>query len=342
MSKRIDFYDVAKGIAILSVILFHSGVDIECVRSAILSYSLQMFFVIAGIFFRNNSLMLHIKSKGVRLIKPYIYTCVVMIIISAVFLYLDGATKQVIIDETYNWILASIYGAGISYNLWYTWFGANESAIHIHWWNRGIGAIWFLLALYWSFIFLQLSLRVKYSWLLVAMMAFISCYTADVIWLPFSIQAGMFATVFVFLGYQIKTYNLQNYLDNKIIIIISGVLWITGLYFGFGDLYMVMNFFGNVHYDYILYIVTSCIGSYFVLGISKFISDHNCWNNNVNSFLLFCGRNSLFILCAHIIALNLIPWHQLASGYIQIFVCNVLFAVLATCIINKPELFIKH
>lgn len=89
-----------------------------------------------------------------------------------------------------EWILASLYGSGTN-----TPFDITP-----------IGAIWFLLASFWGSIFLKISFRMK-AWqrvLFILALFAVGYFTAQLFFLPFSIQPGMCSALFMYLGYSAR------------------------------------------------------------------------------------------------------------------------------------------
>lgn len=90
--------------------------------------------------------------------------------------------------ELKSWVIASLYGAG---DFW-------EKPFKI----RAIGVIWFLLALFWGFLIANLCIsKVKTGIIMAIALAYLGIITSDMIWLPFSIQAGCTASLYILSGY---------------------------------------------------------------------------------------------------------------------------------------------
>ena len=140
---RYSFIDIAKGICMISILLGHLGLD--SINRVVFTYHIPVFYLIAGYFLKEDEpLYSFIKKKFRSLIIPYIIASV-LIIISAVIMNLIYAQGEGLFSLVKDWCFAALYGAGDSY----------EKPFHI----RGIGAIWFLLALFWGELFLKLILK---------------------------------------------------------------------------------------------------------------------------------------------------------------------------------------
>ena len=128
--NRNETIDIMKGIGIILVMLGHQNLPIN---TLIYSFHMPLYFIISGFFYREKSILPSIKKDFRRLFVPYIFACT---LITGNEL-LTSIVKR---DNSYvyNSIIASIYGSGLSYD------GALFAQV------PSIGAIWFLLALFWT------------------------------------------------------------------------------------------------------------------------------------------------------------------------------------------------
>lgn len=90
------------------------------------------------------------------------------------------------------WITAGLYGSGLSHLI---------LSLHL----PQIGAVWFLLALFWAFLSLHFCLKFKYP-IIPAIGLLILGYSTRELWLPLSIQAGMAATLYLQIGFVIRDF----------------------------------------------------------------------------------------------------------------------------------------
>lgn len=284
-NKRIDYFDIAKGIGMLLVIIGHMPLgDYPMIRTFIYSFHMPLFFLISGYFFKQRENKDCLKNIFRHLILPYIITCLVMI----GYLIL----KNVIVEKSIvqipsilkTWSLAALYGKGSG-----TEFGIIP-----------IGAIWFLLALSFSTYFMNILYNNKYRALWIIAIAFVGYKTAQYFWLPFSIQAGMTALFFMYLGVLAKENDILNI---KINWILYSFLIFTTVFCTMycGKLFMVKNIFENGIIDIIGALSGSILCIKFSMIIDKF-------SKYIKKFLVFMGRNSLIAMCAHLFSLNCIGW----------------------------------
>lgn len=124
--------------------------------------------------------------------------------------------------------------------------------------------------------------------------------------MPFSIQSGMVATVYLYIGYLIKNKNLIKYIIDIRVLIINILIWGIGLNFGCGMIGLVNNYYRLGIYDFFI----SIISVFSVLGLSYYIYKIKF----LGKILQFFGKNSLKVLCFHIIELNLFPWYNIINA----------------------------
>lgn len=192
--KRVEYIDIAKGIGILLMIIGHMPIKkYPFLKNFIYCFHMPLFFIISGYFFKQKSNKECLKTICKRLILPYIITCLIIIGYKVFRIVLDGNYTEVF-KTIKVWSLASLYGSGKS------------QPFEI----QKIGAIWFLLALAVATYIINKIYNKKYIYLYVLLIAYIGYKTSKFIWLPFSIQAGMVAVLFMYVGIIIRKYDILN------------------------------------------------------------------------------------------------------------------------------------
>lgn len=308
--KRLKYIDVAKGIAILCIILGHFGV--HEVNRIVFTFHVPIFYIITGYFLsKKYDIKDFVKDKVRTLLVPYAITCVAMVIFSMIF---ASMLKEPVVDAAKQWIAASLYGSGVNYT--------EPFVIH------KIGALWFLLATFWGSIFLRISfeMKKKVRLLFVLVLFCVGYLTSDkLFWFPLSIQAGCCATLFMYVGYLArKSKDVYENLSKEVKcagVVFAFIIWMAFIknYVHFA---LVENLFGRGVID----IFGSVCASFVVLMISKFIENHFKLLTNALAYL---GRYSLIVLCIHILELNLFPW-----WYFEIRILDIGISQFATdCII---------
>ncbi len=330
VNSRIEHIDIAKGIAIISVIIGHLG--ISSVNRFVFTYDLPVFLVVSGYFMnQKHSIKEYTFRKIKALMVPYAVTCLLIIGL--------GTIKGIILGDGVQagsrWLIASIYGSGNTYD--------------VPFYIPQIGAIWYLPASCISMILLRCILQVREFVRPFFVLAFfiVGYLTSEFLfWFPMSVQAGLCSTFFMYTGWLYK--NNENIFTNcskenkSFIILISLVMWIMFV-IQFQGFYLVRNHFGRGIID----IVSSLAASYLIIKASQVI------NNKLSALrkiLLFAGRYSMLILCIHIVELDLFPWESINRLFLNIpdlaykwilFAIKPIVILLATYVIAKIRIVRK-
>lgn len=308
--KRVKYIDIARGIAILCIILGHFGV--YEVDRVVFTFHVPIFYVITGYFLsKKHDVKTFVKDKARTLLVPYGITCVAMVLFSMIFAVM---LRESVVEAALQWTAASIYGSGVNYTEPFT----------IH----KIGAIWFLLSSFWGSVFFRFSLEMKKKVRLIFILAlFCIGYltTIKCFWFPFSIQAGCCATLFMYFGYLArKSKELYADLSKEVknaTVAFAFIVWLAFIK-NYESFWLVENNFGRGVVD----IFGSLCACFCVIVISRFIEKHS---KLLTNGLAYLGKYSLIVLCVHILELNQFPWR-----YIEIRILNLGITQLMTdCII---------
>lgn len=282
---RIQYIDVARGIAIISIILGHLGSD--NVSRFVYTYDLPLFFLVTGFFIdEKSSLKQFVKRKFRTLIIPYLITgAAVTIIAMLIGLFTNGDC----LTPCKEWLYAVAYGSG---NGWL-------DPIYI----KAVGPIWFFLVTFVAAVLVKVLLNSSTPFRIFAIAAaFVFGYiTSQYFWMPFSIQLGFCSALYVYIGYVFfKEKELLGKMSSELRLVLLTVclaVWISFI-MRFQSFWMVVCDFGNGLID-ILSSVCACV---VIFAISAFIEKHV---SPISRILSFLGKNSIFILCAHTIEFNL-------------------------------------
>ena len=264
----------------------------------------------------------YINGKFRRLMLPYFWTCLIVLITDVVLCYPNGNFSISTVTEIIaRDILRSFFASGAV-----TQFGGIEIGTRI-------GAIWFLPAMFFAVIIFQWILQrtedsVKLG-MITGSIAFLGFVSARFIWLPFSIQSGMAATFFLWIGYEIKK---QRILDKvhwyhyliALCVFCGGVL----------AKYANVSFVNAWCQDIFLSVLTGLAGSLLVYLVARMRIPG----------LDYLGKISLTILCTHLYALEIL-WGYFSSlldrmgltGNFKVWgmiVAQILFAVFAAIVVD--------
>lgn len=300
-TKRNATIDIMKGIGIILVMLGHQNLPIN---TFIYSFHMPLFFIIGGYLYKANSILSSIKKDFRRLIIPYIFASSLIIGNELLMSIIKSDNSYV-----FNSIIASIYGSGQSYD------GALFAKV------PSIGAIWFLLALFWTkniFNILHKYLNDKILFISCIVMSIAASYIDhNIANIPFSILPGVSALIFYYLGFHAKNFNLRSYYYLFCILI-----WFIAI--NYSHLYMVRCSFGCYPID----IIGACGGTIVVFLISKYTHGTSV---KFSYIFRWFGVNSLAILCFHAFRINNNIWSYFGiNNTIIIVLIKIFFPIILT------------
>lgn len=203
-----------------------------------------------------------------------------------------------------------------------------------------IGAIWFLLAMFWGGLIFNSILQTKRPIIWILIISYTSYLSVKLTWLPLDIQQGMFSVLFMYIGYIMKK---DNFFDKKLSfslqILMLGI-WTFSVCYG-KPFSMVSMWIPNGF----LNIVSAVCGTYFIVKLSQIIEKKVYL---LKQPLINLGQNTLLILCVHLIILNYFPWNKLAnmltgsnleSLKVLIFLTiNIILSLSISMLLNKIKL----
>lgn len=312
--KRNDVADIMKGIGILSIIVGHLT---DFWRGALFSFHVPLFFMIAGYFFKEKPTRKSMEDDSIRLGIPYLLTCSVIVI----FTLLYSIYTHFPIDT--SWIVASLWGSGSKSSVL---FGS----------IKPIGAIWFLLALFWSKqVFLQITkCPLWLSGALCISISILATFLGNrIIALPLSILPGLSALVFLFLGFWVRKFKDNNISKRYLAIpIVLAFSWLV--YYSLNSNTIRLSIVTCFYKNYPIDIVLAIGGTAFVWLLSKLISILPI----VKKAFCWIGMNSMTFLCLHLLDLDLgIRFFfqrffstTFATTDIYAIVFDILFCILGT------------
>lgn len=318
--RRIGFVDVARGIAIWSIVLGHQG--ISDINRVVFTFHVPIFFLLAGCFFREEaSLDSFLKKKVRSLLRPYFMASVALFVFGVAFHVLRFGSCG-LPSELARRLAAPVLGMGGRFP-----FPFGLSVPGLGRYMPPIGATWFLLALFWTLLLMRCVCRVRIVWqpYIVLGLFLLGCRSTNTLWIPWSLQAGFCALLFVYVGYLAKPLVANHQLDLRL----KGML----LVFGFGMWgYFIRDFscfslmrckLGRGFPD----IVCSLAACWCVLEMSRFIDARL---PHLASVLGFFGRHSLIVLCAHVVELHSWGpvWRKIGYDLSVIGLPNVCFILI--------------
>ena len=287
-NQREYWIDHAKAIALILVILGHvsSGLNGWFNFKFVYGIHLVVFFVLSGYTVKAKPIdQIYLRSKFQRLFTPYFITCFIIMLVDMFnSFFLDGERSiEQITSVIANTFIKAFFASGTISN-----FGEIELC-------GRIGALWFFPALFFSLIIFQFLVnRIKNPYLLAGVSVIVSLVgylTGLFIWLPFSVQSGMFAVFYLWVGYMLKQYDLLRKLK-WYAYLIALVILTVGIRFG----YCAVSFATARVKDLLISTtvgLAGCLVVFFMARLSKKIT-----------LLSWIGQNTITILCIHIVSLE--------------------------------------
>lgn len=315
MGKRIDYIDTAKGFTILLVILGHNEIP-SIVNKFIFSFHMPLFFVLSGFFFRPDKLTNIIAKGWKQLLKPYVFTCCCIIVFFILF-------------QTVQYLYSNI-----PYNL--TQLKDFLTSIIV----GDIGPVWFLLSLFWAKIYVSFFLRLGSNAfafiLIIATIGFITGNSDFNVFFPFQILSGMIAALYVYIGYEMRRYDVLSINISKFNLIVLSVLLIVS------SPTVVLSFTYTFPLK-IFNVITSCIITYVVIYNFRILEDYLYINifANLKRFMVYLGRNTLVILCFHTLEMSFNLWKFLPEMWTPLLILLKLSFLCCVPLITKHVPVVK-
>ena len=276
MTRRYQYIDALKGIAICLVILGHLCFNNSYLSIIVYSFHLPLFFILSGMLTSlNHSLNKPLKELLMSKVKMVLYPYLSFSILAYIYYALinNGAETKIIITETYNFF--------------------------------GYSTLWFLSALFISYIFFYLNQKLikdEQTKFKIFLLLFLGTIIAN----------------YLFKGYNLDIYNNYNYINlfNRAFI---GYIFISAGYYFFPlatefitehqklsifflVLLLALSVFNgqvDLHYSILNHVIP-----YFILAISiSFIIIcliKSFYRNHRLPLLEYFGKNSLIIMATHL------------------------------------------
>lgn len=276
---RLAWPDIAKGIAMLAIVVHHMGYYRPTFFAAL--FDVPLFFFISGYFLTSKPIPFEdfAKKKAYQLIRPYLIIGFCLVAVSLASSLLSGAGDH-LFDSPLHWCVALACGTA-------------EQPDFLP--MPGIGAIWFLLALFWAALLTKRFLVNKPHafWIMIAFVLF-GCGTTQIVVLPWSLQAGCFATLFVYAGWYAKENQLLEAKPQPRFVLL--LFFIVGLAYYAGTRSMM----STVVFEP-LAVLAAFASLLLVVFLCKYILQKVPL---VSPFFQYIGRNTLVVLGAHLVEQN--------------------------------------
>jgi fucose 4-O-acetylase-like acetyltransferase len=280
---RDSTFDALKGVGIISMIIGHSYIP-SILIDFIFAWHMPLFFIVSGFFYKKYPIKDYNIKNIRRLVLPYLFTSFFIVF----FFFIKNIIKNEPYD--YSYLIGALIGNGSHNN---PIFG-----------SYSIGAIWFLLAIFWcriiyNFIICKISESYNIN-IYILFLSFGGAFIGKVIYIPMDILQGLQALLFFHIGYLWK----QNYLrlsdltkEHVFIILLLIIFSVWS-----GSMSIVRSYYGFYPINFLAAIGTVALFYYL-------FKKMNC--STLLYWLCYVGRLSLLILCVHNI--------ELTCGFIRYF-----------------------
>ena len=305
-SKRLNYIDMSKGIAILLVVFGHISQVTDNMKILIYAFHMPIFFIISGLMMKhtvigNKNFLYNLKHKVKTILIPYV---------SFEFVY----------------TILRMFTKGFTLNNFIERF-VKESLML----KPQIISLWFLIALFVAqiifMLYLKLNKNVNYFIAICLVFSFIYVFhiKTENIYLLI-IGQSLLGMSFLSIGYGCYDLIINKDISIKYIIMFFILYFLFSIKNGFVDMRNLV--YGN---NFILYILNGVLGSVLLVSITKLCN---------SKFLSYFGKNSIIILGTHniiIMILNEIIGLSLFNykDYIITFLIVILIEIPIIEIINR-------
>ncbi len=334
-------FDMVKGLGMIQIILTHSS-DLAVIPGemgltqlspvikmflSITGFALMgMFYVASGVGFRRQKISDCLRKNANIFLKPYLNVVVCVAFIFPLLHWIFFHNLYEAFMEAAKYILAYILGVAYS--------GHTVAGISIY----SVNVVWYLLALFWSFLFLNLVLSCKEKKFHVLLLFFIVMLgiVLDGNGMDYyNIYRGCLALPAVYLGYYMKrNSSLTNLLRTK---------WKTIFYVLSVILLYICWYYSDalpLYWFWAAKIFSECL---FGMICTAFSMEIDLIDNKLTEWIREIGRYSLWIMCIHAVEMTCIPWHHLPGHFPgSPEVCWVTITILRSCIIYLGYRLVKQ
>lgn len=324
VKSRLNWLDYAKGFGILFVLIAHALPADNDLNIWMYTFHLPLFFIISGVLLSNKTIEMPfkkvLKKYSISLLLPYYVIGAAVLIIE---LLKDFLQKELTMQSVKDNIVNFVIGAGLK-------------------------ADWFLPCLFIAIIINILLIksikRPVFVSLICLALSFVVIYIhkyTDIQFIIFQIIAkGIIASFFVSIGFVLRDkIKAINKVSNTILLSVIFFALTTAIAAFNGKISLLAFKFGKTE---ILFFIGGIIGSFFIFEVSKLL------NEITIRPLLYCGKNSLFIMLIHMeimaiceFGLDFVLHEKNIVYYLLLILMTLIITLIATPICKTIYKYIK-
>ena len=272
MKQRLDYIDIAKGLAIILVVFSHSIYPEPILYTA--AFYVPIFFFCAGFTStkRNVSLKDNFIRHAIKLLKPYIFFNIILI------LYFHSFSLRAFLGVLYS--RYSLYPIGTTSDICNLFIAGNYP-------------LWFLTSMVMSYLLYYLIIYSphRYQYYIIASYLIITAIMENLpILLPWSVDTAPLTAMIMYAGTAFRQYFPDSFNEKapKPIVCLAIVVYLLLLPFCY-DINLSVRMYGS---SQITYIHSAVTGSILLIALSRLLQ--NCF---IGSVLQHIGQHSLTIFC---------------------------------------------
>ena len=313
-SKRLDWIDIAKGIAMILVIVGHTVPNPSPLRHAIFSFHMPVFFILAGYTFRPKPWRELLSGSVSRLLVPYVVLALAWQV--PTFL-MSGAplTSGTLVAGLKTLVFASgvdVPGLGVT----------------------AVGMAWFLAALFTSRLlfnallqlFDRFGMSVVWQGVVCAVVAFCGLSVSRFlgVYLPLDFDLSCYIVLLMWIGYTARQCKLEPCVQKPLLFVVAGVAWL--ILAALSGLELSSRRVDS----FVVATVAAVAGTYCVCWVSMALEKLKGAPGfgTLEHGLVFCGQASLAIFAIHAVDW-FIPWQTMPL--LMALPASWLFASLVRC-----------
>ena len=334
--KRLAYWDIAKGVAIITCVIGHSPNIPIYLRNIIFSFHMPLFFIANAYFIKNYDVANTTRKASRSLLLPYCITCLIASYLAAERNN-DLATNVYIFRDR----IVDMFVGMSKISTRFTSF-------------QSVWLVWFVICLFFTRVIYVLIMnvcsRIHKSLALVAVMglAYIGYWiSVNYAFLPWSLDVALYSLPLMYVGDNSRRI-IEKHRDNKRFVpfyggatILATVLWILLVRKGF-----VIEMATRSYPGIWICLITAISGSLVIAACSRVLEKISF----VAPFLIWCGRNSMIILIIHCLEMRFFNWDEyvychlpflVEGSFYRTWIVKLTFILVCSFVISKILCFVK-